>query len=88
MSGAFDDWLEGHRLPVRPSSRWRKGSESPLPSPLHGSYGVGDEEPSSGAPTPPSSDDGAPLWSPTAHSSDGDGSEAVALALMVPPPPP
>ncbi|KAK9130739.1 hypothetical protein Sjap_011226 [Stephania japonica] len=71
--------------PVRPPSRQRNGGEPPLSSPLHGSYGVGKEEPPSGAPTPSFGEDGAPLWCPTAHSS---GSKAAALALMVPPPPP
>ncbi|KAK9085625.1 hypothetical protein Sjap_026036 [Stephania japonica] len=41
------------------------------------------EEPPSGAPTPPSGEDAAPLWGPTAHSCSGGGSEATALALKV-----
>ncbi|KAK9103704.1 hypothetical protein Sjap_020958 [Stephania japonica] len=61
---------------IRPPSRRRNGGEPPLPSPLHGSYGVGEEEPSSGAPTPSSNEDEAPLWGPTAHSSSGGASLA------------
>ncbi|KAK9138207.1 hypothetical protein Sjap_008801 [Stephania japonica] len=49
---------------VRPPSRRRKGGKPPLPSPLHGSYGVGEEEPLNGALTPPSGEDGVPLWGP------------------------
>ncbi|KAK9116476.1 hypothetical protein Sjap_015423 [Stephania japonica] len=57
---------------VRPPSRRRKGGEPPLSSPLNGSNGVGKEEPPSGAPTPFSGEDGAPLWGPTTHSGGGD----------------
>ncbi|KAK9091253.1 hypothetical protein Sjap_024430 [Stephania japonica] len=39
---------------VRSPSRRGKGGEPPLPSPLHSSYGVGEEEPPSGAHNPPS----------------------------------
>ncbi|KAK9108883.1 hypothetical protein Sjap_016943 [Stephania japonica] len=86
--GASGGWPEGHRPPVRPPSRRRKGGELPLSSPLHGLYGVGKEEPPSRAPTPFSGEDGAPLWGPTTHSSGGGGCEPTALALMMPPPPP
>ncbi|KAK9144999.1 hypothetical protein Sjap_004902 [Stephania japonica] len=89
VPGASGGWPEGHRPPVRSPSKQRKGGEPPLPSPLHGSYGVGKKEPHSGAPSPFSDEDGAPLWGPTAHSRGGNGdSEAATLALMVPPPTP
>ncbi|KAK9138499.1 hypothetical protein Sjap_009093 [Stephania japonica] len=39
--------------PVQQPSRRRKGGEPPLPSPLHGLYGVGEEELPRGAPPPP-----------------------------------
>ncbi|KAK9103085.1 hypothetical protein Sjap_020339 [Stephania japonica] len=50
-----------------------EGWQPPLSSPLHSLYGVGKEEPPSGVPTPFSSEDEAPLWAHTAHSSDNGG---------------
>ncbi|KAK9144259.1 hypothetical protein Sjap_004162 [Stephania japonica] len=90
-AGASGGWPEGHRPPcpatVKTEEGWRTTPFLPSPWFIWGSYGVGKEEPPSGAPTPFSGEDGVPLWGPTAHSS-GDGGEAIALALMMPPPPP
>ncbi|KAK9090785.1 hypothetical protein Sjap_023962 [Stephania japonica] len=54
-----------------------EGWQPPLSSPFHGLYGVGKEEPPSGAPTPFSGEDGAPLWAPTASNSGSGGAATV-----------
>ncbi|KAK9153840.1 hypothetical protein Sjap_001320 [Stephania japonica] len=64
---------------VEAEEGWRTTPFLPFPWFIWGSYGVGKEEPSSGAPTPFSSEDGAPLWGPPPT--------AAAAAAAVRPPP-